>query len=83
MSSENNTTKARLEEIFHDVFGDESIQLAETMTAEDVDGWDSLQHIRLLLAIENGFSIRFAIGEGTSLRNVGELIEKIDALQGQ
>jgi acyl carrier protein len=83
MTPENTTTKSRLEEVFHDVFGDDSIHLEDATTAEDIEAWDSLQHIRLLLAIETAFSIRFGVGEGTSLRNVGELIEKIDDLRSQ
>lgn len=79
MSSEGQTTKARLESVFQDVFGDEAIRLHDEMTADEIEAWDSLQHIRLLLAIEGEFSIRFAVGEGTSVRNVGELIEKIEA----
>ena len=49
----------KLNEIFQDVFDDENINVTETTTAADVDGWDSLEHINLLVAIERGFGIRF------------------------
>jgi acyl carrier protein len=65
---------ARLETIFHDVFDDEAIKLTPTLTAEDVDGWDSLTHIRLMLSVEKAFKVRFSTSELGSLENVGGLV---------
>ncbi|MCR5287025.1 MAG: acyl carrier protein [Saccharofermentans sp.] len=73
---------AKLNEIFQDVFDDEDINVNENTTAADVDGWDSLEHINLLVAIERGFGIRFTMGETTGLKNVGEMVDKIMAHLG-
>ena len=63
----------RLAEIFAEVFDEDSIQLTPEMTAKDVEGWDSLAHIRLILTIEKAFKIRFSTSEIGKLGNVGEL----------
>ncbi len=65
---------ARLETVFHDVFDDDDIKLTPALTAEDVDGWDSLTHIRLMLSVEKAFKIKFSTSELGSLRNVGDLV---------
>jgi acyl carrier protein len=65
---------ARLETIFHDVFDDEAIKLTPTLTAKDVDGWDSLTHIRLMLSVEKAFKVKFATSELGSLKNVDDLV---------
>lgn len=49
----------RLTKVFHTVFDDDSIVLSRSLTADDVDGWDSLSHVNLLLAIELEFGIEF------------------------
>lgn len=70
---------SRLNGIFHDVFDDDSIQLTPELTAKDVDGWDSLTHIRLLLTIEKAFKIKFSTTEIGKLENVGDLVALIKA----
>jgi acyl carrier protein len=67
----------RLTEVFRSMFDDPSIQLAATTTADDVDGWDSLMHINLIVAIEKEFRVKFATAEVTLLKNVGDLVELI------
>jgi acyl carrier protein len=67
---------ARLTEIFEDVF-DEEIKLTPELSAKDVDGWDSLTHIRLILTIEKRFSIKFSTSEIGKLENVGDLVALI------
>lgn len=69
----------RLSDIFHDVFDDDSIQVTPQLTAKDVDGWDSLTHIRLLLTIEKAFKIKFSTSEIGKLENVGDLVSLISA----
>ncbi|OGX23540.1 MAG: acyl carrier protein [Omnitrophica WOR_2 bacterium GWF2_38_59] len=69
--------KERLNKVFKDVFDDDSLEINETMTAEDVDMWDSLMHITLIVAIEREFGIKFNTSDVNSLENVGSLIEKI------
>jgi len=54
---------ARLTEIFKDVFDEDSIEVAPELSAKDVDGWDSLTHIRLILTVEKAFKIKFSTSE--------------------
>ena len=63
--------------IFHDVFDDEGIVLKPEMSAADIEAWDSLTHIRLVVAIEKHFGIKFAFGELQDLKNVGEMADLI------
>ncbi len=70
---------ARLAELFEAVFGEDSIGLTPEMSAEDVDGWDSLTHIRLMLTIEKAFKIKFSTSEIGKLQNVGDLVALIKA----
>ena len=68
---------ARLTEIFESVFDDDSIQLTPGLTARDVDGWDSLAHIRLMLTVERSFKVKFSTSEIGKLENVGALVALI------
>jgi acyl carrier protein len=68
----------RLTKVFRKVFDDESIILSPELTANDVDGWDSLSHINLLIAIELEFGIEFKQNEIQSFANVGELMKSIE-----
>jgi acyl carrier protein len=67
-----------LTEVFRTVFEDDSIILEPEMTANDVEGWDSLSHVLLILAIENRFKIKFNHKELLTLKNVGDLLHAID-----
>jgi len=67
----------KLNEIFREVFDDESIIVSAETTTNDIDKWDSLMHINLLYAIEDEFGIRFDMEEGLMLQNVGELADII------
>ena len=71
-------TLAKLTPIFHQVFEDESVVINRETTADDIDAWDSLSHINLVLAVEMEFKIRFARGELQALKNVGEMIDLIE-----
>jgi len=73
------TTYAKLTEIFHDVFDDDSITVTSALTADDVDEWDSLSHIRLVLAVEKKFGLKFSAAEVGRLKNVGEFVSLIEA----
>lgn len=68
----------KLRELFVDIFDDESIVLTPQLTAKDVDGWDSLTHIRLLLTVEKAFQIKFSSTEIGNLKNVGDLVALIE-----
>ena len=63
----------RLEKVFKDVFDDEEIVITKDTTSKDIDGWDSLEHINLICAIEDEFNIKFSMGETVTLKNVGEM----------
>ena len=67
----------QLDEVFQDVFDDESIHVSDSTTADDIEDWDSLEHIGLIVAIERKFNIKFNMGEITSLKNVGEMVDII------
>ncbi|MDR3736465.1 MAG: acyl carrier protein [Acidobacteriaceae bacterium] len=70
---------ARLGEIFENVFDEDGIQLTPHLSAKDVDGWDSLTHIRLILTVEKAFKIKFSTSEIGKLENVGDLVTLIQA----
>jgi acyl carrier protein len=70
---------ARLTEIFQDVFDEDAIQLTPELSAKDVDGWDSLAHIRLILTVEKAFKIKLSTSEIGKLENVGDLVALIRA----
>ena len=76
---ERSTILEQLNEIFIDAIDDEDIRLAYETTANDVEGWDSLTHIQLVVAIEKHFKIRFTSNEIQSWKNVGELIDSIES----
>ncbi|MDC1462611.1 acyl carrier protein [Polaribacter sp.] len=67
----------QVQEIFCDQLDDESIVLTTETTAEDVDDWDSLTHIMLVVAIEKHFKIKFTSNEILSWKNVGEMMNCI------
>lgn len=67
----------KLNEVFQDVFDDESITVTETTTADDIEEWDSLEHINLLAAVEQEFGMKFNMGQVVSMKNVGEMADII------
>lgn len=69
----------RLADIFQDVFDEDSIEVTPALSAKDVDGWDSLTHIRLILTVEKAFRIKFSTSEIGKLENVGDLVALIQA----
>jgi acyl carrier protein len=76
---DNTNLYSKLGDVFHDVFDDDEIVLTPDLMAGDVDGWDSLKHVRLILSIERAFSIRFAASEVGRLKNVGDLASLIQS----
>jgi acyl carrier protein len=71
-----------VQEVFRDVFADNDLTLTDTMAAADIDGWDSLAHLNLIIALEKRFGLRFANAEISRLKakgsNVGTLLELIE-----
>jgi acyl carrier protein len=76
---ESNKIYEQLGTIFQDVFDDDDIVPTAQTSAADVEGWDSLSHIRLILSVERAFKIRFSAAETGKLANVGELERLIAA----
>ena len=74
--------KEKLQEIFRDLFDDETIELFDEMTAEDIEDWDSLAPINLIADIERSFGVRFSTKEVTGTKNVGEFIRVIESKLG-
>lgn len=70
--------KERLTKIFHNVFEDNSIMLTPELTADDVEGWDSLSHVNLIIAVEIEFGIEFTQAEVRTFENVGALMSAIE-----
>jgi len=69
--------------VFIDVLDDDNLVLTEATTANDVEEWDSLNHIQLVVAIERQFKIRFASQDILSWQNVGEMVDSIAAKLNQ
>lgn len=67
----------RLTAVIRDCFDDDSLIVSPQTTAKDVEGWDSVAHVQLMVAIEKEFRIRFTTGEMAGLKNVGELVATI------
>ncbi|MBD5159275.1 MAG: acyl carrier protein [Ruminococcus sp.] len=67
----------RLTEVFRDIFDDDSIVITEKTTANDIDDWDSIEHINLIGAVEEEFGMRFKMREVSGMKNVGEMINII------
>lgn len=74
---EKNEILSKVNDIFRDVLDNESIILKYENTANDVEGWDSLTHIQLIVAIEKSLKIRFTSREILSWKNIGEMIDCI------
>lgn len=67
----------QLGKIFQDVFDEDAITVTPELSAKDVDGWDSVTHIRLMLTVERAFKIKFSAPEIGKLANVGDLVTLI------
>ncbi|MBE6155773.1 MAG: acyl carrier protein [Firmicutes bacterium] len=68
----------RVNKVFCEVFDDDTIVVCENTTSSDIEDWDSLEHINLIVAIENEFGIKFGMNEVTSMKNVGEMVNLIN-----
>lgn len=67
----------RLNDVFRDVFDDDTIVVNENTTADDIEDWDSIEHISLISSVEDEFGMRFSMGEVSGMNNVGEMIKLI------
>ena len=68
--------------VIRETFGDDDIEVTRETTAKDVAEWDSVSNVELLVALEYAFGVKFNTGELASLRNVGDLVDVINARTG-
>ena len=68
----------KLNEVFRDVFDDDTIEANENTTASDIDGWDSLAHITLVSAVEDEFDVKFDMKDVIAFKNVGDMARAIE-----
>jgi acyl carrier protein len=68
----------RLGDIFRDVFNDEDLVISRETSAKDVEEWDSVMHVSLIVNVEKAFGVRFSSSEVAKLQNVGELADLIE-----
>lgn len=71
------TVFINLTELFRDIFDDDSITLTDSTTAKDIIGWDSLMHVTIMAEIEEEFDILIPMDDKSSMKNVGEIADKI------
>jgi acyl carrier protein len=75
-----------LQEVFRRVFDDDDLTISDSTSADDIDGWDSMAHVNLIIAIEKRFKIKFVAGEIAALarrgQTVGNMIEILAAKTG-
>lgn len=69
----------QLTTIMQDVFDDEVLVAHPDLTADDVEEWDSLSHLRLIMAVQKAFNVKFSAGEIGKLRKVSDLVQLIQA----
>jgi acyl carrier protein len=67
----------RLTEIMRNIFDEDDVEYSDGLTADDVEGWDSLSHVRFMVAVENSFGLRFTSSEMDSFKNVGEMLDVV------
>lgn len=67
----------RLNNVFREILDDDSIELSDETVADDVDGWDSFEHINLIVGIEDEFDMKIPMGKVVTMKNVGEMVDII------
>ena len=68
----------RLNDVFRDVFDDDTLEVDGNTTADDIEDWDSIEHITLIGAVEDEFKMRVKMGEVSGMKDVGEMIGIIE-----
>lgn len=68
---------SELNEVFKIAFDDSSLKINETTSAKDIENWDSLMNITLVMAIEEKFHIKFLLKEVVDMQNVGDMVTSI------
>ena len=67
----------RLNKVFRDILDDENIELNDDTVSDDIDGWDSFEHINLIQGVEEEFDFRIPMGKVVTMKNVGEMVDII------
>ena len=67
----------RLNGVFRDVFDDETIVVSDSTTADDIDEWDSFEHINLIVGVEEEFGFKMPMGKAVNMKDVGEMVDFI------
>lgn len=67
----------RLNKVFREVFDDDKIVVTDTTVADDIEDWDSFEHINLVVAVEEEFGIKIPMGKTVTMKNVGEMVDII------
>ena len=67
----------RLNKVFQEVFDDDTIVVNDSTTADDIEDWDSFEHINLVVAVEEEFSFKIPMGKVVAMKNVGEMVDII------
>lgn len=71
-------TLEQLQTVFRSIFEDEDIIISRDTTAQDIESWDSVQNVTLMLEVETEFGVRFSTSEMAYLKNVGDLVDLIE-----
>lgn len=71
-------TLKTIETILRDIFDDETLEIDETTTADDIEDWDSLAQIRIASEVESAFSVKFSFAELQKMQNVGDMVRLIE-----
>jgi acyl carrier protein len=69
----------RINDVFRNVFDDDELKIGRTTTAADVEGWDSLTHVTLIINVEKAFGVKFTSAEVAALKSVGDLQDLLDS----
>lgn len=67
----------RLTNVFREVFDDDTIEVCDSTTADDIEDWDSFEHINLVVAVEEEFGFKIPMGKTVTMKNVGEMVDII------
>lgn len=71
-------TLTQLQDVFRNIFDDDALTIMRETTAQDIEAWDSVQNVTLMLEVESVFGVRFSTSEMAYLKNVGDLVDLIE-----
>ncbi|MCI9462638.1 MAG: acyl carrier protein [Lachnospiraceae bacterium] len=72
-----NEVLEKINEVFRNIFEKENLVISEDTSADDIEGWDSLQHVKILVMLEQEFHVEFDIDEIISMDNIGDMVRII------